>query len=125
MGMTMSWYSPLDIDFNLSSNPTNPNQSEDLGLIEMTFHGDNPYFAGLAGLGFQHLTKNKNLMGFSLNANLGLSNVLEGTYTIWDNEVTVGSGSFYSNGSYIALQFTYTFTGMKKMEEEISKLKMN
>ena len=64
-------------------------------------------------------------MGFSLNANFGFSNILEGTYTIWDNEVTVGSGSFYSNGSYIALQFAYTFTGVKKLEEEIGKLRMN
>lgn len=125
LGMTMSWYSPLDVDFNLSSNPIDPSQSKDLGLIEMTFHGENPYFAGLAGIGFQHLTKSKNLMGFNLNANLGLSNVLEGTYTIWDNEVSVGSGNFYSKGSYISLKFTYTFTGVKKLEEEIGKLKMN
>jgi hypothetical protein len=125
LGMTMSWYAPLDVDFNLSSNPTDPSQGENLGLIEMTFYGKNPYFAGLAGIGFQHLTKNKNLMGFSLNANFGLSNILEGTYTIWDNEVTVGSGSFYSNGSYIALQFAYTFTGVKKLEEEIGKLRMD
>jgi hypothetical protein len=123
LGMTISWYAPLDIDFNLSTNPTNTSQGENLGLIEMTFYGDNPYFAGFTGIGFQHLTKNKNLMGFSLNANYGLTNIMEGTYTIWDDEVTVGSGIFYSNGSYLALQFSYTFTGMKKMEEEINKLK--
>jgi hypothetical protein len=122
LGMTMSWYAPLDVDFNLSSNPADPSQGEDLGLIKMTFYGDNPYFAGLAGIGFQRITKSKDLIGLSLNANFGLSNVLEGTYTLWNNEVTVGSGSFYSNGSYVALQFTYTFTGVKKLEEEIGKL---
>lgn len=123
LGMTMSWYAPLDVDFNLSSNP-NPTQGENLGLIEMTFYGANPYFAGFAGLGFQHLNKNKDLIGFSLNANLGFSKVLEGTYTIWDNEVSVGSGTFYSNGSYLALQFTYTFTGVKKIEKKIMNYKL-
>ena len=125
LGMTMNWFSPLDINFNLSSNPQNPDKNEDLGDVQIRFNADNPYFSALSGVGLQHVTKDKNLIGVSLNTTFGFTNILEGTYVIWDNEVTVNSGSFSSKGNYISLAFTYTFTGVEKLEEEIDKMKIN
>lgn len=122
LGMSMSWYMPLSINFNLSSNPQKPDEGKELGLVTMQFFNENPYFGALSGVGFQRVTKNKDLLGVSLNANFGFSNILEGTYTIWDNEVTVGHGNFYSKGSYVSLVFSYTFTGAKKLEAKIEKL---
>lgn len=125
LGMTMSWYSPLEINFNLDSNPQNPEKNEDLGEVQFRFNADNPYFSALTGLGLQHVTKDKNLIGLSLNTTFGFSNILEGTYVIWDDEVTVNSGTFHSKGNYISLVFSYTFTGAKKLEEEINKIKID
>ncbi len=121
LGMITSWYAPLSVDFNLSSNPQKPTESEALGLVTMTFMGDNPYFSILSGIGFQHLTKTKNLIGLNLNATFGFSNILEGTFAIWDNEVPVGSGHFSSKGNYIGLNFTYTFTGVQRLEEKMKQ----
>lgn len=124
LGMSMSWYAPLSLDFNFSSNPQNPDDGKNLGSATMNFFGKNPYFSALSGIGIQHITKSKDLIGLSLNANFGFSNILEGSYSIWDNEVTVGTGTFYSKGNFISLAFSYTFTGVKKMEEKINNLKI-
>lgn len=125
IGMTMSWFTPLELNFNLNSNPQNPDQNEELGQVQMRFSANNPYFSALTGFGIQHLTKDKNLVGFSLNSTFGFSNVLEGNYVIWDDEITVNSGSFSSKGNYISFVFSYTFTGAKKLEAKINKVKMN
>lgn len=121
----MSWFSPLEINFNLDSNPQNPDKNEALGEVQMRFNANNPYFSALTGIGLQRLTKNKDLIGLSLNTTFGFSNILEGNYIIWDDEVIVNSGSFSSKGNYISLVFAYTFTGVKKLEQEINKIRID
>ncbi len=125
LGLTISWFSPLAINFNLDSHPQDLDKNKELGEVQFRFSADNPYFSALTGFGLQHVTKDKNLIGLSLHTTFGFSNILEGKYMIWDDEVTVNSGTFHSKGNYISLVFSYTFTGAKKLEEEIHQLKIN
>ncbi len=121
VGLTMNFYMPSQVSYDI--NEATEVKTEDLIDIRVNFPGRNPYWSGILGVGWQHLTKGYNLFGIHLTGAYGFKNVLHGDYLIWDRNAIVGAGNFTSRGSYWSLAISYTFTGNKITLQKIKAFK--